>query len=428
MTADSQGSPPPSEARDAFADEPRNMAAIALSQVIVRIGWVFKTESVIIPAFLDSIAGAGWLRGVLPVANRLGQSLPPFFLSRRIKLVPRKKWVLFFSSLGMAAPFLLLAASLHWQLLEASSWAPVAFLLLYSLFFSLTGIHVLAIGTLQGKLVRADRRGRLLAWATMGGALPAMAFAWWLMPDWLALGMAGWSRVFAFAGACFVLSSLAALPLREAADDWSEPAASMLRQLRGGWEILRRDHDYRRLVVVSALFTSSLILIPHYQALGRERLGLAGGDLMFWVVAQTLSVGTASLFIGPMADRYGNRLSLRIVTFGAAAVPCLALALSRLGPERIGELYTLVFIAIGCIPIGFRITTNYILELAPESEHARYLSLAQICNAAVILSSPLFGLLLDVLGYEPVFLAVTGLILVGGVMTFGLVEPRHQSR
>jgi hypothetical protein len=116
------------------------------------------------------------------------------------------------------------------------------------------------------------------------------------------------------------------------------------------------------------------------------------------------------------------------VTFFAAAVPPFALVLSRLQPELGRELYTLVFIAIGWTPIGFRITTNYILELAPESEHPRYLSLSQMCTAAVILSSPIFGALIDVVGYEPVFLSVTGLILTGGFLTFRLAEPRAQSR
>lgn len=404
------------------------MAAIALSSILVRVGWIFKTESVIMPAFLDSIAGAGWLRGALPVLNRLGQSLPPFFLSRRIKLVSRKKHALWLTALAMSVPFLALAAGLEWLGAEPRAGYTAAFLVLYLLFFSSTGLNMLALGTLQGKLIRADRRGRLLAWATMGGALPAMLAAWLLLPGWLELGRSGWSRVFGFAGLSFAISGLAALMIREPPDDWHEPATSMLAQLKGGLEILRREVDYRRLVVVSALFTTSLILIPHYQALARERLGLAGGAMMFWVVAQTGAVGVASVFIGPLADRYGNRLTLRIVTFFAAAVPPFALVLSRMPPELGRELYTLVFIAIGWTPIGFRIITHYILELAPESEHPRYLSLSQMCTAAVILSSPIFGALIDVAGYEPVFLAVTGLILTGGFLTFGLAEPRSQSR
>ena len=42
----------------------RNFLLLALHQVVIRVGWIFKTESVIIPAFLDSIAGPGWVRGI----------------------------------------------------------------------------------------------------------------------------------------------------------------------------------------------------------------------------------------------------------------------------------------------------------------------------------------------------------------------------
>ncbi len=422
------GGPPKPELVQIRREEPRNMAALILHAVVTRVGWIFKTESVIIPAFLDSIAGAGWLRGLLPVLNRLGQSLPPFFLSRRITVAPRKKNVLLLASLAMAAPFLALAAGV-WLLdpEPRSGYAP-AFLVLYTLFFCGTGLSMLSAGTLQGKLIRANRRGRLLALATFGGSLPAILFAWWLLPGWLEQGAHGYAKIFAFAGGCFALAAAAALLIREPADARQEPAASAVEQLRNAREILRRDADYRRLVVVGALFSTSLILIPHYQSLGRARLGLSGADLMFWVVTQNVAVGLASVLFGPLADRYGNRLTLRIVIFATALVPPLALALSHLEPALGRSLYTLVFVAIGLLPIGFRLTSNYILEIAPQSEHPRYLSLSQVCTAAVILSSPLFGLMVDLAGYEWVFLSVTALVLTGGLLTFGLVEPRNLRR
>ena len=71
--------------REAAAEEPRNAAALAGNFVIGRIGWIFKTESVIVPAFVDAVAGPGWIRGLLPILNRLAQSMPPFLFARRVK-------------------------------------------------------------------------------------------------------------------------------------------------------------------------------------------------------------------------------------------------------------------------------------------------------------------------------------------------------
>jgi len=409
------------------AEEPRNLLLLALNSAIIRIGWIFKTESVIIPAFVDSIAGPGWLRGLLPVLNRLGQSVPAFLLARRIKLLSRKRRGLLIANLGMGGCFLALAAGVAAGWLSKGGTATFFFLLLYTAFFCFTGIHMLSLGTLQGKLIRANRRGRLLAVATMGGTVPAIGFAWWLLPGWLEAGASGYVRIFAFTGGAMLVAGFVSLALREPEDRFRESPSSLLAQLGGAWEILRRDADYRRLVIVSALFTTSLILIPHYQSLGRERLGLGGGDMMLWVVSQNATVGLASAFMGPLADRVGNRLSLRVLILAYASIPPFALFVSRLEPELGRELFALVFIGVGLTPIGMRLTGNYILELAPESDHPRYLSIAQVCTAAVITSSPLFGWGVDVLGYEAVFIAVTGMLLAGGAMTFSLAEPRQQN-
>ena len=65
------------------AHESRNLFLLVIHQIVLRVGWIFKTESVIMPAFLDFLAGpqAGLLRGFMPLLNRLGQSLPPVFVA-----------------------------------------------------------------------------------------------------------------------------------------------------------------------------------------------------------------------------------------------------------------------------------------------------------------------------------------------------------
>jgi hypothetical protein len=48
--------------------------ALLVHQSLFRVAWIFKTESVIMPAFLDSISESGLIRGALPLLNRTGQS------------------------------------------------------------------------------------------------------------------------------------------------------------------------------------------------------------------------------------------------------------------------------------------------------------------------------------------------------------------
>ena len=398
---------------------------LAAQVIAVRIGWIFKTESVIMPAFMDGIAGAGWMRGLLPVLNRVGQSVPAFLLAARMTSAPRKKHLLAAATFAMALPFLALGGAAAWLGLDGAYW-PALFLALYFAFWCASGLGMVLTGTLQGKLVQPRLRGRLISASIFGSVIPATALAWWVLPDWLESATPRYDWIFGLTGVFFVVAAGVALTFRESSDEGVRSSSSFGDQVRGAFQILRDDRDYRRTVVVATLFSSSVMVFPHYQALGRERLELAGASLMVWVVVQNLSMGMASLVMGPLADRFGNRFALRVLTTGAAGIPLFAFALTRIDPAIAQGLFLWIFVGIGLVPIGFRVITNYLLEIAPADDHPRYLSLNQLCTAAAFLASPLFGLLIDVTSFEVVFLLSTGLLGTGALLTFRLVEPRDR--
>ncbi|UCE86825.1 MAG: MFS transporter, partial [Deltaproteobacteria bacterium] len=413
---------PPREPATAEAverHELHNLVVLALNAVVFRVGWIFKTETVIMPAFLDSVAGAGWLRGMLPVLNRAGQSIPPFLLARRLGLAPTKKRIFVMTLFGQALPFLILAVAVTQGGAHPRPWLAPAFLALYAVYFAFIGVSQLAMGTLQGKLIRPERRGRLLSVSTAGGAIAAVPCAWWLMPAWLA-DPNGWSFIFGMTGGCLAVSALVALALREPAEPHPDASAGLRHALRHAARILREDRNFRRLVSIAALFGASLLIFPHYQALGRERLGLGGSDLMVWVVVQNVAIGVASLWVGPFADRRGNRLTLRLVLLGAALVPVLAIALAHLDPSAGRRSFWLLFVALGVLPMVLRLLTNYTLEIAAPVDHPRYLSTLQICSSTPFLLSPLFGLLIDLTSFELVFLSTAALTALGAALTFTL--------
>ncbi len=59
----------PPAAPPAADREARNTFWLECYQVVVRIGWIFKTETIIMPAVLDAVVDSGFLRGLLPVAS-----------------------------------------------------------------------------------------------------------------------------------------------------------------------------------------------------------------------------------------------------------------------------------------------------------------------------------------------------------------------
>ncbi len=404
--------------------QPRNFFVLALYHVVMRMGWIFKTESIIMPAVLDSIGGGAWLRGCLPLLNRFGQSVPPMLMARRIKVTPRKKWALASTTSLMSVSFLALSAVWFFSGSISAFWLAVVFLGLYGLFFVSTGVNQLCFGTLQGKLIEATHRGRLMLMANVFGAMAAITCAWLLLPRWLHSGSADFAWVFGFAGLCFAGSAVSSFVLAEPADNYEEPRSPAAEVFRAGWRTLRSDANFRRLSIISALFGCSMMLFPHYQALGRDGPTAGFDMLILWVIVQNAGTALFSMPAGPLADRYGNRLTLRLLLLGVCAAPLVALALDQAGDSGRG-VYFLVFILVGLTPVTIRTLYNFALELCQPADHPRYLSTLSICMSAPIFLSPLVGLLIGVIGFAPVFLVISGIVLLGWLLTFGLNEPRH---
>jgi len=404
--------------------EAQNLVALALYQILLRVGWIFKTESIIIPAFLDTIAGAGWLRGCLPALNRFGQSVPPVLATRYVARMPRKKWALLGFTLPMALACLILALLCAVHGGRAVTWLPAAFLVLYAVFFAATGCSQLAYGTLQGKLVPARMRGRLMSASSSIAAPAAILLAWSLMGDWLARPDRGFQLIFGFAGACFVLSACSALILIEKPD---RAEVANARDPGSALAALRGDGNLRQLALVTALFATVLILFPHYQAMARERLGLGTEHLIAWVIVQNIGTAVFSAIAGPIGDYFGQRLALRLLVFGAALVPIAATVLALADVELGRHAFPGVFFLVGMTPVTLKTLNNYTLEVSPPEHHARYLSTMNLVLAAPFFISPLVGYAIDRIGFESVMIAGSVVIVAAGMFSLGLSEPRRMA-
>ena len=410
-----------------------NFRLAVLYMVFMRTGWIFKTESIIMPAVLDVIGGAGWLRGCLPMLNRLGQSLPPMLASDRVRGARLKKLGLCATTTTMGICFLLLADI--WAITEGAKswWLPVVFLLVYAVFFTATGINMMILNTISGKLIRVDRRGRLSLLGTVIGATIAVVCGWYFLNRWLVDGAsadgtrANFEMIFFFTGMTFLGAAVVSLFLREAPDE-------NLIQRRGGkdlllaaYETFKTDRNFRRLAIIAALFGMYLTLFPHYQRLGRDRLDLGLSALIPWVLAQNIGAALFSIPTGWLADRYGNRLVLQLIMVVLCIAPLLALAISW-SADLQPAWFTVVFGLLGLTPVAMRFLNNYTLEIASRDEHPRYLStLAFAIAAPPILLSPLIGALIDSVGFELIFAIVTGCVFTGWLLAFTLAEPRDLS-
>ena len=423
--------------------ESRNLVVLTLYSVCLRTAWIFKTESVVVPAFFDALAaGAGnegaVTRSFLPILNRVGQSVPQVFLSDRLRASPRKRWFLLRSTLSMMIMFgvwTVVAGVLSsltddeghtvtgTQITLVGMVLPWVALVCYMLFFASNGTNQLAFGVCQGKLLRPERRGRLLSWSTILGSIMACVAAAILLPPLLRMGPTGFVWIFLITATGFGVASFVLLFLREQRDQpmQARPAHHALFQT---WRAVKRDPRLRAVGTVAALVILAQNIFPHYQALGRAA-GLARPvDMMLWVVIQNIGTGVFGVIVGSIADRWGNALALRVSTPLVAATPILAL----LTADRTifyGWGYLLVFFLLGIMPIVLRTLVNYTLELAPRSKHPRYVATLQVMQAVPLVFSVPFGLIAERLGFMPIFVGTAVAVGIGAAASFLLVEPRQ---
>ena len=415
---------PSTEAIDQHAR--RNFWTLGLVQIAIRTGWIFKTENIIMPVVLDTMGGAAWLRGFLPMFSRGASSLSPWLLSHRFNQMKRKKWGLCIAIVGMSACFAIL--SFLWMIAggQASTWMPIIFFAAYASFFVCAGMTQLGFGTLQGKLVRATRRGRLMLLGNVGGAAVAIVGAAVLLPSWLRSGGGDFHWIFACSAFFFLVSALIASRLVEPSDETQQQPQEGVVHFAESWKILRRDIPFQRVAWVAFFFGTSFVLFPHYQALGHARFGFEFSDLISWIIIQNAGTAVLSMVAGLLADWRGNRLVLRLLLLGLCLLPPAALALANF--EQFGKShYWGVFVLIGLTPVTLRTLQNYTLELAPVNNYPRYLSTMGLCVAAPIMTAPLIGLAIDTWGFEEVFFGISALLFAGWLQTLRLSEPRQKA-
>ena len=411
--------------------EARNFVVLAAHQVLLRIGWIFKTESIVMPAFLDLIGGGPVLRGCMPVLQRVGFSVPPLIYATRLKLTPKKKWSVVATTLAMAVPFALLSI-----LSFAGAWKDAAgepvpgmaalFLVVYAAFFCLTGMNQLGAHALQGKLVRADLRGRLFMASVLVGAPLAIAAAAWLMPGWLAMPDGGFGWIFGAVAVAFLLAGVVLAPAAEWPDNFTEQSTNVWQKFHDAWLAIRSQPDAQAAGLLAALVSVNFMLFPHYQAIARQQFGIGLGAMMVWVCVQNAATAVVSLVAGPMADRLGNKAALHFVVLGLGLAPAAVLVMLALPTDVAAKWYWVVFAPIGFTPVSVRLLINYTLEVSPAEDHPKFVSAIGMCLALpVIVGSPLVGWLLGAVGSGPVFAGGLLLLLAAGAQTLRLTEPRH---
>lgn len=419
------GSP---EASDAKAETHfrRNFLVLAFVFVSQRVGWIFKTESIIMPGFVYALTDSGTIRGTLPLISRFGRSFPQFIAAHWVNRLRHKRSAFFVASLVMAMAWGVLSGVIFFFSDSGPRFILVTFFITYTIHWIANGNTMLFGGVIQGKLIPAERRGRLLATSNTIGCFLAILAAYFLLERWLARGNNGYSFVFGMTSALFFISAFSVLVLNEPSDIPETKNGTFASFIASSASLISKDRNFRRLIYAVSLFYGVHFLFPHYAVFGMQALGLEVRNFVPLLVAQNAVNALGSLMMGFLADRKGNKVVLGILTAVSGCIPLLAIGIASL-PASLGrQLYWIVFACIGFTPVLQRIIVNYVLEICPQERHGQYLGTMNIIWMIPTMVSPLVGYAIDYFSFRPVFVACSIMVFCGAILMLKLDEPRNK--
>jgi hypothetical protein len=203
----------------------------------------------------------------------------------------------------------------------------------------------------------------------------------------------------------------------------------LAKQLRRAAHLPFHDHNYACFLGLRVAIVLAGFSLPFYAVFARRVLGAPEDMVGIYLIGSTLAGVLSNLLLGQVADRYGNRLVMRLAALTLVLPSSMALLIIHLPPIGLAKdlLFVLVFVFQGLHITAYNIGgSNYLLDMAPSLERALYIGFAHGIVGAAIFASPLGGAIVDLLGFEPLFLFSLAFSLVAVVLSLLLDEPRRR--
>lgn len=315
--------------------------------------------------------------------------------------------------------------------LDNSQTLLIVFLLMFTINSVAGGVAALPFLNVVAKTIPVTRRGMYFAWRRFGGGLLGL------------LGSALVKMVLApdsglsFPNSYGVLFFVALLLLTVQVGSFSlvvEPAetvdsrrVSLREQLRRARRLPIHDRNFGRFLALRVAIVVSTYSLPFYAVYARRALDAPEDMVGTYVLALTLATILANVVLGPIGDRHGNRLLVRLAAFTSMLPALTALTIARLPELGLDTtlIFSLVFLFLGLHTTANVLgNSNYVLELSTSIERVLYIGLTHGIVGLTWFTLPLGSVIVDKFGFEPLFALSLVAGLIATILSLSLEEPR----
>lgn len=391
----------------------------------------------VLTLFLTRLDAPAFLVGLLPTIASCGVLLPQLIVAGKLRgkkrVMPWYTWASVVRVLGLGG-----VALSAWLIPLGREAALVSLFASYLLYMVSSGVSGIPFMEVVAKIVPPHRKGNFFGFRQFGSAVLGMvtsAVAGAIMSEQLGLAFpynfAVMLTVATVAGAIvFGLWSLVREPDLEQAHTIRPQTGSIFRH---GATALQTNRDYRLLTVVRLLATFAGMAGPFYLVYAAKALQVPVGILALYLTVQTAIPLAAGLLWMPLANKAPRRTLVLVTAALQLAVPVTALAVGAVaGMVPAGwhaYIVAPIFIA-GSLAGSAAMMFNdlVLLSISPPAERPVYFGFLNTLAGVASLSLPVGGLLLEYLGYTPLFL-LSGILALSSLLAgLGIERPKREPR
>lgn len=347
-----------------------------------------------------------------------------------VPLVTQLLFAGFLSSRTRKRPYLLLGINLRVVALLGVAWTlaaaarlsvgtAIGVVYLWMMLFGVSGAFAgIAYTDILGKSVIGDLRKRFFVTRQVASSIGILASA--LIARWILATFdypLTYRLLFLGAGGTLLVASAGFWVLGERPVE-SPPKTGLLTLARNLPGMLRSDGNLRNYVLMANFSGFGTALLPFFMVLARDRMGLSGDRIGLFLLVQIAGMLISNIMWTRIVRKTQFRGVLLAATVLGAALPFLAMVLSGTGS---GLAYGLVFLLSGSAISARRIGQDgAIVEMSTEENRAMYTGAIGATNLVTALFPLVVGLLLQVVGYWPVFSLAAAAMALSGLFVYRL--------
>lgn len=397
-----------------------NFAALLWHAVFLALATNFMDVDTIIPAMLIKAGGTeihlGFMTAIMLGGSRFSQLVFAGFLSHRPW---KKKFLLWGINLRVMALFALSLLFFHSEHLVDGLLILLIFVFISQFSFS-GGFANISYVDIVGKSLHGTARKAFISAKqivySIGVFLSAVAARQLLVsmefPD-------NYAVLFSLASALLLSGSLGFWRLHEAPTR-GQPRYSLLKFLALIPSAVRSDRNLKYYLLLVNSLGVGLSLLPFIIYLAEESFGLSGSVIGNFLLFKTLGMLSAGFVLLRLSRRFRYRVLLLVSLILAAAIPVAALIL-RHSPST----YSLIFIFSGIFMATYKTAMEGILlEISNDDNRATYAGISGAGNILTTIFPLTAGFLIVAVGYIPVFVGVSLLVLASAVFVGKLDNPQ----